>query len=155
MATKHKKIFFARAKKKRIRHRILPRAEPTPFMHRKRTWTNKFRDAFVGLISSFRGQSSYNAHFGAAVIVILFALVLGNFDVIRWSILILCVVAVIVTEMLNTSIETLAKGITDKYDPKIGLALDIAGGAVLFVSIGTAVIGIIIFTESILRIVNR
>jgi diacylglycerol kinase len=131
----------------------VPRQLPVqiPFDQEKRTWANKFKDAFYGLMSSFKGQSSYKAHFIAAIIVILAAFFLGNFDTIRWSIAILCIVLVIATEMLNTSIENLAKAITSTYDPKIGLALDIASGAVLFVAFGSVIIGIILFTESILK----
>jgi diacylglycerol kinase len=57
--------------------------------------------------------------------------------------------------MLNTSLENLAKTITITYNPKIGLALDIASGAVLLISSGTALIGIILFTESITKLLNK
>ncbi|MDR2169930.1 MAG: diacylglycerol kinase family protein [Planctomycetaceae bacterium] len=122
------------------------------FKRNKRTWANKFRDAFYGLILSFKGQSSYHAHFAGAAGVILAAFLIGNFDVIRWSIIIICVAMVITTEMLNTSIENLAKAITKKYNPKIKLALDIASGAVLLISFGAAITGIILFTEAIIKL---
>ncbi|MDR1480283.1 MAG: hypothetical protein LBJ00_15215, partial [Planctomycetaceae bacterium] len=31
-----------------------------PFNQNKRTWANKFKDAFCGLVSSLKGQSSYH-----------------------------------------------------------------------------------------------
>jgi len=74
---------------------------------------------------------------------------LGTFDSVRWSLLILCIVMVIGCEMLNTSIETLAKAITSSHDPLVGRALDIASGAVLTVAFGAAIVGTILFLESL------
>ncbi|MDR1052728.1 MAG: diacylglycerol kinase family protein [Planctomycetaceae bacterium] len=127
----------------------------TPFERKERTWANKFKNAFVGLWSILRRQSSYHVHFVAAIFVIVAAFLIGNFDTVRWSIIVICIALVLTTEMLNTSIESLAKAITTNYDPKIGLALDISSGAVLFVSFGAAVVGIILFTESILKLLDQ
>ncbi|MDR1483682.1 MAG: diacylglycerol kinase family protein [Planctomycetaceae bacterium] len=127
------------------------RSVPIPFCRNKRTWANKFKDAFYGLMSSFKGQSSYGVHFVSAVLVILFGFFFGDFDVVRWVLIIFCIVLVLAAEMLNTSIENLAKAVTTMYDPKIRLALDISSGAVLFVSFGAALIGIILFAESIIK----
>ncbi|MDR2763391.1 MAG: diacylglycerol kinase family protein [Planctomycetaceae bacterium] len=142
-------------RRKNLRLRRIKRNRQTikqiPFTQDKRTWSNKFKDAFLGLASSFKGQSSYHVHFAAAIVVILASFLIGNFDAIRWSIIILCIAIVITTEMLNTSIENLAKAITTTYNPKIALALDIASGAVLLVSFGAAIVGIILFTESIFK----
>jgi diacylglycerol kinase len=102
-------------------------------------------------MSSFKGQSSYGVHFVSAVLVILFGFFFGDFDVVRWVLIIFCIVLVLAAEMLNTSIENLAKAVTTMYDPKIRLALDISSGAVLFVSFGAALIGIILFAESIIK----
>lgn len=147
---RRKNLNLRRIKKNRQSEKLAEKL--IQFKHNKRTWSNKFKDAFGGLMSSFRGQSSYHVHFIAMITVITAAFLIGNFDTVRWSIIILCIVLVIGTEMVNTSIENLAKAITKKYDPKIELALDIASGAVLLVSFGAVIIGIILFTESILNV---
>ncbi|MDR2440032.1 MAG: diacylglycerol kinase [Planctomycetaceae bacterium] len=118
-------------------------------LHEKRRWSQKFADAFRGLRLSVYRQSSYRIHFLAAVIVLAAAWRLGNFDTIRWILLFFCITIVIVSEMFNTAIETLAKAITNSYNPYIGNALDIAGGAVLVTALGAASIGIILFLEAI------
>jgi diacylglycerol kinase (ATP) len=119
------------------------------FSREKRTWKQKFADAFRGLRLSVHHQSSYRIHFAAAIIVLITAWLLGNFDSIRWILLIFCITIVIVSEMFNTAVETLAKAITNTYNPYIGNALDIAGGAVLAAAFGAASIGTILFLESI------
>ena len=121
------------------------------FSRGKRPWREKWADAFRGLRWSVHQQSSFIVHFFAAIAVITAAALLGNFDTVRWSLLVLCITMVIGCEMLNTSIETLAKAITSSHDPLIGRALDIASGAVLAVAFGAAVVGAILFLESLTR----
>jgi len=121
----------------------------TRFMRGRRPWSQKWADAFHGLRWSVHEQSSFIVHFLAAVAVIVLAWFLGTFDTVRWAILVLCIAMVIGCEMLNTSIETLAKAITSSHDPLIGRALDIASGAVLTVSFGAAIVGTILFLESL------
>jgi diacylglycerol kinase len=125
---------------------------PYHFSHGKRPWNQKFADAFRGLRQSVHQQSSYKAHFTAAIAVIGSAWYLGNFDTVRWSILIFCIMTVIAGEMFNTAIETLAKSITSSYNPLIGRALDISSGAVLVLALGSVIVGIILFAESFLRL---
>lgn len=122
------------------------------FSRGKRTWGRKFSDAFSGLRESIRRQSSFIAHFLATVVVIVAAWLLGNFDAVRWSILVLCIVIVIAAEMFNTALESLARAVTTSYNPYIGRALNIASGAVLTLAFGTAVVGILLFAESLWRI---
>ncbi|MDR3197522.1 MAG: diacylglycerol kinase family protein [Planctomycetaceae bacterium] len=119
------------------------------FSHEKRTWSQKFTDAFRGLYLSVHHQSSYRIHFVSAVAVLGAAWLLGNFDTVRWILLIFCITIVIVSEMFNTAVETLAKAITNSYNPYIGNALDIAGGAVLTAAFGAASVGTILFLEAI------
>ena len=75
-------------------------------------------------------------------------------DTVRWSLLILCIIVVLAGEMLNTSIETLAKAITDQYNDNIARSLNIASGAILILSIGAAAIGFVIFIEAFLALFN-
>ena len=119
------------------------------FSRGKRPWRQKWADAFRGLRWAVHEQSSFIVHFFAAAAVITSAWLLGTFDTVRWSLLVLCIVMVIGGEMLNTSIETLAKAITSSHDPLIGRALDIASGAVLTVAFGAAVVGTVLFLESL------
>lgn len=122
------------------------------FSRGKRTWSRKFSDAFSGLSEAVHRQSSYYAHFTATIAVVFSAWYLGNFDAVRWSLLVLCIVIVIAAEMFNTALESLARAVTSSYNPFIGRALNIAGGAVLTLAFGAAIVGSILFVESLYRL---
>jgi len=126
-------------------------ARPEKFVRSPRTWKRKFHDAFQGLRQSVQEQSSYKVHFLAAFLVIAIGFFL-NLDSIRWSLLILCIIIVLAGEMLNTSIESLAKAVTDQYNENIAISLNIASGAILVLSIGAAAIGFVVFSEAFLRL---
>lgn len=62
----------------------------------------------------------------------------------EWSVLVLCVTVVLACELLNTSLEHLAKAVTREWDPHIANALDVAAAAVLVAALGAIVVGILI-----------
>lgn len=116
-----------------------------------RSWKRKFSDAYHGLQQSVQHQSSYQVHFFFTIAVCIVAFLLG-LDVIRWSLLIICISMVLAGEMINTSIEEVAKAITDRYNLHIKRALNIASGAILILSIGAACVGVLIFGEAFLKL---
>jgi diacylglycerol kinase len=75
---------------------------------RRRTWYDKFRDAARGLLVAVREDSSYTAHAVAACAVIGAATLLGVTRV-EWCVLIICISLVVTAELLNSSLEHLAK----------------------------------------------
>jgi len=129
-------------------------SRPVKFVHTPRTWKRKFQDAFQGLRQSVQQQSSYKVHFLCTFLVIAIGVLL-NLDTIRWSLLILCIIIVLAGEMLNTSIETLARAITDQYNENIARSLNIASGAILVLSLGAAAIGGIVFIEAFFRFFGK
>jgi len=64
--------------------------------------------------------------------------------IMEWAILLLCMVAVIVAEMLNTVVESIVDLITGQYHPLAKVAKDVAAGAVLVTAIGSAGIGLLV-----------
>lgn len=120
----------------------------------RRTWRRKFADAFSGIRQSVRRQSSFAVHVAAAALVVLAAFLLGNFDAVRWSLLILCIAAVIGAEMFNTALEMLARAVTSAYNPFVGRALNIASAAVLTLAAGAAGVGLLLFAESLWRLTS-
>ena len=127
--------------------------EKEVFVYQKRTWYRKFSDAFRGIYQSIRQQSSYRVHFFFALAVPLAGILL-RLTLLEWCFVLLLIAVVIVMEMFNTSIETLSRTITDKYDERIGHALDIASGGVLVISIFAAILGIVIFSNALIRLVG-
>ncbi len=110
----------------------------------KRSWTAKFRDAFRGVSSAMRGDSSFTVHLLTTVAVFVAAVVfrVSRFE---WGLLLMCVGVVLAAETFNSAIEAMAKSITAEHDENIGRALDMAAGAVLIVAFAAAAVGLLIF----------
>jgi diacylglycerol kinase len=117
---------------------------PDDLLAPERSWPDKFRDAFRGLKAGVRGQSTMFVHFLAASVVIVAAAVL-DMNLYEWCLLLLCIASVITAEMFNSALESMAKAITGDPHPHLGNSLDIGAAAVLVASVGSAVVGAIIF----------
>lgn len=119
--------------------RMDPEFQPT-----QRTWTAKFRDAFLGVALGVRGQSSFRVHLVCAVLVIAAGVWL-RVSRVEWCLLTLCIAAVLAAELFNSALERMAKAIDRRHNAELGAALDIASGAVLFTALGASVAGAIVF----------
>jgi diacylglycerol kinase len=104
---------------------------------------NKFRFAVRGLRRGVRSESNFFVHLFMAAMVILAGWVLGC-RLVDWCLLALCIAVVLATEMLNTALEHLARAVTEKRNPFVADALDMASAAVLLASVGAAVVGSIV-----------
>lgn len=103
-----------------------------------RTWFAKFGDAFRGVARAVSSQSSFAIHLPAAVATLAVAAFLG-LSLVEWCVLVGAIGLVIAAEVINTSIEFLAKAVTSDFDPNVRDALDIASAGV-FVTVVTAVV---------------
>lgn len=65
-------------------------------------------------------------------------------SLVEWCLLVLCIATVLSSEMMNTAIEHLAKAVSEKRNPFIADALDMASAAVLLASVGAAVVGVVV-----------
>jgi diacylglycerol kinase len=125
---------------------LLSRIEPEPVEQPRprRSWRAKFHTAFRGVKLGIRGHSSFFVHFFFMALVVAAAVVLGC-DLVDWCILLGCIAMVLVSELFNSAIETLFKGLEDATKERVWPSLDIAAGAVLIASIAAAIIGLIVF----------
>jgi diacylglycerol kinase len=121
------------------------------FHRSPRSWYVKFRDAFRGLVQGVRGQNSFTVHFVCALLVVSLAGVLGV-SRIEWSLLILCIFAVLSAEMFNTALETVAKAIDRRHNPHLADGLNVASAAVLVTSLGAVLVGTLIFGRHLLEL---
>ena len=115
----------------------------------QRGWLAKFRNAWRGMIASMRGQSSFAVHAVVTLLVILCGFAFG-LTRIEWCLLILCITLVAALETINSALEQLAKAVDTNFNPRVGRALDMASGAVLFGAIGAATVGLVIFVSRLL-----
>jgi len=116
-----------------------PPAPRTRFLA-PRTWIGKFADAFRGIARAVLGQSSFAVHIPAALGTLALAAVL-RVSLIEWCVLAGAIGAVLAAEVINTSIEMLAKAVTKDYDPFVRDALDIASAGVMVTVVTAVVIG--------------
>jgi diacylglycerol kinase len=127
---------------------LLPMLEPEPVEQPRprRSWRAKFHAAFRGVKLGIRGHSSFFVHFFFTALVVAAAIVLAC-DVVDWCILLGCIAMVLVSELFNSSIETLFKGLDETTKERVWPCLDIAAGAVLMASVAAAIIGSIVFIK--------
>lgn len=122
----------------------------TPSGKPQLNWAGKFRVAWRGIWWGIRGQSSFVIQVPAAILAIILSAYF-QFDALRWMILLLCIGAVITTELINSAIERLFQGLPAEWQNRCWPALDIAAGAVLVASLFALVVGLILFLPPILR----
>ena len=109
-----------------------------------------FKNAFSGLCHFFRHER--NGKIQAAIGIC--ALLLAAFLRItrnEWIAVLLCIGSVLSMEMLNSALEKLCDLVEPAVHPQIKIVKDTAAGAVLWVSMFSAVIGGIIFLPEIFR----
>jgi len=124
--------------------------EREPLARRKpRRWRDKFREAFRGVKKGVRGHSSFAVHFFFAIVALAAAGALGC-DHLEWCLVIGCVGMVIATELFNSSIETLFRGLEEEARNRVYPCLDIAAGAVLVAGLTAAAIGTVVFGRKLL-----
>ncbi len=95
---------------------------------------NKFKAAFVGILTGLRHRSIITQFILGALAVLAGAAL--HLTTMEWMVVIVCIAVVIAAEMLNTCIELLCDLYTREYNETIKAIKDIAAGAVLVVSIG-------------------
>jgi diacylglycerol kinase len=119
----------------------------------RRPWRAKFRDALRGLKLGVRGHSSFFVHFFFTALVLAAASVL-RCGLYEWCLLLLSIGLVLTTELVNSAIETLFRGLDEATRERSWPALDIAAGAVLLASFVAAVVGIAVFAGRLWQMYN-
>ena len=101
----------------------------------------RFGYARAGIVTAFRRERSMRTH-GAAVIAVGIFLSLTGAPALWWALVGLAVGLVLVAEMANTAIEALADLLHPGQHPEIGVAKDVAAGAVLIATLVAIVVGL-------------
>lgn len=103
-----------------------------------------FKYSFRGLAYAIKTQKHMRFHFIAAISVLIAGIFL---KISEWEFLLIMVaiIFVIVTEMLNTSLEALIDLITSKPHPLAKIAKDVAAAGVLIASFNAIVVACLVF----------
>lgn len=108
-----------------------------------------FKNAFRGIRILLKSEKNFRTHSLVGFLVFLIAVLFG-FDEKSLAILVLTIGFVIVTEMINTAIEfTLDAVYKNKYSKLVGMAKDIAAGAVMLSASTSVVIGVLLFWNNV------
>lgn len=110
-----------------------------------------FSDAIQGVIHVVRWERNMRIHLFAALMVILFATVLGVTR-LEMTALVLTIGLVFVAELFNTAVEELVDLVTPDYYPLAGLIKNISAGAVLISALTAAGVGYLVFIDYLLRL---
>ena len=118
--------------------------------YKKQNFVNTFSNAAKGMRLVLKSETNIRIHFFAALLIIVFAICL-DFSVTKICVLLLTIASVICSEMVNSAIEfSLDAVFHNKYSKLVGMAKDIAAGAVMFNSFIAILIGCILFIPAII-----
>lgn len=112
------------------------------------------RIGIAGLVHTAREEANMRWHLLAAIVTVACGAALG-ISAIEWALVVGCIGIMLALECVNTAIERLADRVTRERDPLIGQCKDAAGGAVLMMSVASAIIGLIIFGSRLLSLVSE
>ena len=110
-----------------------------------------FRYAVAGLPILLKSEHNAWIHSIAAIIAIGGGFFF-NINRTEWMIIVLCIAAVFVTELVNSAIERLADLISEEYSEKIRDIKDMAAAAVLLAAIASFICGVVIFFPYLIEI---
>ncbi len=109
-----------------------------------------FLNAQKGLRLVLKSEVNIRIHFVVALLIMIFAVCL-EFSVPKICILLLTISAVICAEMVNSALEfSLDAMYKNKYSKLVGMAKDIAAGAVMFTTFIAVIIGLLLFVPAII-----
>ena len=114
---------------------------------------NTFRNARKGMRLSLKSERNIRIHLLAAVLSLSTAFCL-HFSIEKFCILIMVISSVISAEMFNSAIEfTLDSIYHNRYSKMVGMAKDIAAGAVMVVTIMAILVGALLFVPPFLKMI--
>jgi len=119
-----------------------------------KSWYERANVAIEGIILAVRSQRHMRYHLCAALAALILSLSL-NITRIEFTLLCMAIVLVLVTEMLNTAIETTIDMISEEFHPKAKIAKDIAAGVVLIASIGALMLAYLILYPALKAVVLK
>lgn len=110
------------------------------------------QNAFKGVRLAIKSERNIRVHFVAAVLVMTVGTLL-KFTPLEFSILLIAIAIVIIAEMVNSAIEFSLDSIYhNKYSRQVGMAKDIAAGAVMIATFISVSIGILLFGSNLIKI---
>lgn len=116
-------------------------------------FTGTFKNSFKGIRLALKSERNIRVHFVTALLVIVSGIVL-KFSVVEFVLLLFAIAIVIIAEMVNSAIEfTLDAIFHNRYSKLVGMAKDIAAGAVMVATFISIAVGILLFGTKIIALI--
>jgi diacylglycerol kinase len=103
-----------------------------------------FRYALRGIAYAVRTQRNMRIHL-VAVAVVVWCNTLAGLSTTHWCLELLCCMAVLSLELVNTAVERVCDRVTQMQNTLIGQAKDAAAGAVLVSAVGAVCVALLVF----------
>lgn len=117
-------------------------------MYKHHSFFHSVAAACHGLFYAFKTESNIRRHTFFSVITILLGFYF-SISWVEWCICLLCICLVITAELFNTAIENILDILHPHYHPGIGMIKNVCASAVLLSSIGSFIIGTLVFLPKI------
>ncbi|SDE18451.1 undecaprenol kinase/diacylglycerol kinase (ATP) [Mucilaginibacter pineti] len=113
-----------------------------------------FGFAFKGLRYTTTTQLNFRIHLAATVLAAAMGFLL-HIATNEWLWITLAIALVLITELINTSIETLTDLVSPTYNTKAGHVKDVCAGAVVIAALFALVTGLVIFLPKLILLVHH
>lgn len=110
-----------------------------------------FKYGFSGIWMMLKNEHNSRIHLLAGIIAVTLGFVF-HISLTEWSLLIIVIGAVFVTELFNSALEAISDYINHEWNEKIRIAKDFAAAAVLLAAIVALFVGLMIFGPCLLAL---
>lgn len=114
-------------------------------------WTS-LRCAVTGVGEAFRSQRNVRIQFAMIVVAVACGIAF-QISRLEWCLITLVIAGVLVTELINTSIEAVVDLASPEHHDLARISKDVAAGAVLCAAAAAIVVGILVFAPYLLTII--
>ena len=112
---------------------------------------NSFKYSIAGLKYAYKYEQSMTIHFVAALLVIIFGILL-KISLTEWLLCFMLFGLVMATELINTSIEAVVDLVCPQIHPLAKVAKDTASAAVFVFAVVAFISGLIIFVPKVINL---
>ncbi len=120
---------------------------------KNRNFIDSFKNALEGIVTAVVDERNFRIELIIGIFTIVASVIL-KITTIEIMIITICITLVLVAELFNSALEHLVDLFSPEYHQLAKKAKDIGAGAVLVISIGSALIGCLIFIPYILEIIQ-
>lgn len=112
-----------------------------------------FGFAFSGLKTIILQERNFKIQLSLGLLAVILGFIV-RLSITEWLHLVIVISLVLVFELINTSIEEIVNIVSPQFQEKAKIAKDVAAATVLVASIGSIIIGVLLFLPKILKMLS-